>query len=107
MIGCCSRFESSAPTMEEVNKDDRIRKLEYRVEALRNRIDELKRKRIKLRNENAHYILQLHRYKGMLSQPKLNDEEKKQLRVLQNKLDACSDNNKELKKELARVKLLI
>ena len=75
------------------------------MESLRNRIDELKRKKIALRDRNAHMILQVQRYKGLLSQPPLDDGEKKQLRVLQKNLDNCAEKNRLLNKELEALNL--
>lgn len=75
--------------------EERIRRLEMRVESLRNRIDELKRSKRAQRNENAHLTLQVQRYKSMLSQPPLNEGEKKQLRLIRIELKQCKEQKNE------------
>ena len=52
-------------------------------------MSKLKKKKTEQRNEIAFLLNKVQQYKGMLSSPKLNDEEKKQLRLLRKELNEC------------------
>ena len=72
-------------------EDERIRKLELRIESLRETIREQKRKLNERRNELAYMTIKMQQVKGQLSQPSLNTEEKKQLRLLKQELKQCKE----------------
>ena len=75
-------------------ENEEEKRFELRIESLREKNRELKRKLKLKRNELAYMHLKMQQVKGMLSQPPLNEEEKKQIRLLRKELNECKEQNK-------------